>query len=143
MAISKRYLTIILTAIALTFAAQSRAQICDSIASLCAKHLSTTYVSDGQVYRTLLVNDQTAEFRTTFYGGTTYRICACSGMTDGNLIFTIRDQDGNVLFSSKDYKNAPYWDFKITSTLDCTIEATLNQETAQSGCAVLLIGFKQ
>ena len=64
-------------------------------------------------------------------------------MTDGNLAFVIKDQDGTILFNSKDYKYAPYWDFKITSSMDCTIEATLNQETAQSGCAVILIGFKQ
>src|SRR5688572_29214252 len=127
MANTKRYIAIVFTAAALLFTLQGKAQICDSIATLCAKNLAAQYVSDGQVYRTLLVNDQQAEFHTTFYGGTTYRICACAGMTDGNLIFTIRDQDGTILFSSKDYKNAPYWDFKITSTLDCTIEAVLNQ----------------
>jgi hypothetical protein len=127
----------------LLVATEAKAQMCDTIATICAKHLSTQYISDGQLYRTLLLNDQTAEFRTTFYGGTTYRVCACTGNTDGNLIFTIRDQDGNVLFSNKDYKNAPYWDFKINSTIDCVIEANLNPDGAASGCAVILIGFKQ
>ena len=124
-------------------ATSSKAQIFDTIASICNKHLTKQYISDGQTYRTLLLNDQYAEFRTTFYGGTVYRIAACSGLTDGNLIFTIKDQEGNVLFTNKDFKNAPYWDFKITSTIDCTIEAMLNPETQASGCAVLLIGFKQ
>lgn len=119
------------------------AQICDTIATICSKHLGNQFISDGQTYRALLLNDQYAEFHTTFYGGTTYRICACSGMTDGNLIFTIKDQDGTVLFTNKDFKNAPYWDFKITSTIDCSIEAALNPDTQASGCAVLLIGFKQ
>ena len=143
MANTKKYIAILFTAAAISFSGNLKAQICDSIATLCAKNLSAQYISDGQIYRTLLVNDQQAEFHTTFYGGTTYRICACAGMTDGNLIFIIKDQDGTILFNSKDYKNAPYWDFKITSSMDCTIEATLNQETAQSGCAVILIGFKQ
>jgi hypothetical protein len=123
--------------------AAAQETISDTVASLCSKHLSAQYISDGQVYRTLLQVDQTAEFHTTLYGGTTYRICACSGLTDGNLIFTIKDPDGTVLFTNKDYKNAPYWDFKVTNTFDATLEAVLNPETAASGRAVLLIGFKQ
>lgn len=138
----KRFCTVVLLAAGLSFANTASAQ-CDTIASICAKHLAQQYISDGQVYRALLLNDQTAEFHTTFYGGTTYRVCACSGTTDGNLIFTIKDPDGTVLFTNKDYKNAPYWDFKINSTLDCSIEAVLNPETQPSGCAVILIGFKQ
>lgn len=122
---------------------RAEAQFCDTIATICSKHMTGQFISDGQTYRALLLNDQYAEFHTTFYGGTTYRICACSGMTDGNLIFTIKDQDGTVLFTNKDFKNAPYWDFKITSTIDCSIEAALNPDTQASGCAVLLIGFKQ
>ena len=138
----KRFLTAGFIAAGLLLTSSANAQ-CDTIASVCVKHLAKQYISDGQVYRALLLNDQTAEFHSTFYGGTTYRICACSGLTDGNLLFTIKDQDGTVLFTNKDFKNAPYWDFKITSTLDCTIEAVLNPESSASGCAVILIGFKQ
>lgn len=127
----------------MSYSGLSNAQICDTIASVCAKHLTSSFISDGQIYRTLLINDQIAEFKTTFYGGTLYRICSCSGMKDGNLIFTIKDPEGNILFTNKEYENAPYWDFKINSTIDCSIEATLNQLTSQSGCAVILIGFKQ
>ena len=51
----------------------------------------------------------------------------------------------NTIYYSqtKDHKNAPYWDFKVKNTLDCTIEAKLMDENAASGCAVLLIGFKE
>ena len=139
----KRFFTLIFATAAFTFAQKAHAQMSDTVATLCAKHMASEYISDGQVYRTLLLNDQTAEFHTTFYGGTTYRVCACSGMVDGNLIFTVKDQDGTVLFTNKDYKIAPYWDFKINSTIDCTIEAVLNPETQPSGRAVILIGFKQ
>ncbi|MEI6020619.1 MAG: hypothetical protein WCR21_05780 [Bacteroidota bacterium] len=118
---------------------------CDTIASICAKHIISSFVSDGQQYRSLLLNsEEYAEFKTTFFGETTYRIAACSGKTDGNLIFTIYDQDRRVLFSNKNQKNAPYWDFKIKSTLETTIEARLDSnKNAGSGCAVILIGFKQ
>ncbi len=117
---------------------------CDTIASVCAKHIISSFISDGQQYRSLLLNpDETAEFKTTFFGETVYRLAACSGLTDGNLIFNIYDQDHNIIFTNKDFKNAPYWDFKVKSTVEVIIEAKLDPTNSGSGCAVLLIGFKQ
>lgn len=117
---------------------------CDTIAKVCAKHIIASFISDGQQYRSLLLNpDETAEFKTTFFGETVYRIAACSGLTDGNLIFSVYDQERNVIFTNKDAKNAPYWDFKVKSTVDVIIEAKLDPTNSGSGCAVLLIGFKQ
>lgn len=117
---------------------------CDTIASVCAKHIISSFISDGQQYRSLLLNpDETAEFKTTFFGETIYRIAACSGLVDGNLIFNIYDQERNIIFSNKDFKNSPYWDFKVKSTVEVTIEAKLDPTNSGSGCAVLLIGFKQ
>ena len=118
---------------------------CDTIANICAKHIISTFVSDGQQYRALLLNsEETAEFHTTFFGETIYRIAACSGTSDGNLIFNIYDQDRNLLFTNRNQKNAPYWDFKVKSTLETIIEAQLDgNKNAGSGCAVILIGFKQ
>lgn len=118
---------------------------CDTIANICAKHITAKYISDGQQYRSLLLNsEEYAEFHTTFFGETTYRIAACSGTSDGNLIFNIYDQDRHLLFSNKDNRNAPYWDFKVKSTLETIIEAQLDvTRNAGSGCAVILIGFKQ
>jgi len=121
----------------------SKAQ-CDTIAKVCAKHIIASFISDGQQYRSLLLNpDETAEFKTTFFGETVYLIAACSGLTDGNLIFNIYDQEHNIIFTNKDVKNAPYWDFKVKSTVDVIIEAKLDPANSGSGCAVLLIGFKQ
>lgn len=117
---------------------------CDSVASLCAKHLASKYISDGQQYRALLLNtDETAEFHATFYGGSTYRVAACSGLADGNLVFSVFDEQRNMIFTNSEYKNAPYWDFKVNSTLDGIIEAKLDIKNQGSGCAVVLIGFKQ
>ncbi len=120
------------------------AQIADTVANSCARHLENQFISDGQQYRALLMNaDETAEFHTTLYGGTLYRIAACSGLTDGNLIFSVYDTERNLLFTNSEFKNAPFWDFKITSTLDCVIEAKLDGGAQGSGRAVVLIGFKQ
>lgn len=124
----------------LFFSFEIKAQ-CDTIASVCAKHIMSPFISDGQQYRALLLADQNAEFHATFYGGGTYRIAACTGLKDGNLVFSVFDEERNLLFSNKDFKNASYWDFKVNSTLDVILEATLSG--AQSGCAVVLIGFKQ
>lgn len=133
---------IILSIVGLSNTAKAQ---CDSIASLCSKHIIAQFISDGQSYRSLLLNsEENAEFHTTFFGETTYRLAACSGKTDGNLIFNIYDQDRHLLFTNKNYANAPYWDFKVKSTLECTIEAQLDpNKNAGSGCAVILIGFKQ
>ncbi|MES2592908.1 MAG: hypothetical protein V4608_13580 [Bacteroidota bacterium] len=123
------------------------AQITDTVANVCAKHFEDKFISDGQQYRALLMNaDETAEFHVTLYGGTLYRIAACSGLKDGDLVISIYDTapERNLLYSNKDYKNAPFWDFKINSTLDCVIEAKLDSEGSRSsGRAVVLIGFKQ
>ena len=123
------------------------AQMVDTVANICAKHFQDQFISDGQQYRALLMNtDEVAEFHITLYGGTLYRIAACSGLQDGNLIFSVYDTDAkeNVLFTNEDYKNAPYWDFKVNSTLDCVIKAKLDTDGLQSsGRAVVLIGFKQ
>lgn len=133
-----------LSFVAATTCNQLNAQ-CDTIANICYKHIVSTFVSDGQQYRALLLNaEETAEFHTTFFGETTYRIAACSGTSDGNLIFNIYDKDRNLLFSNRNQKNAPWWDFKVKSTLETIIEAQLDvMKNTGSGCAVILIGFKQ
>tara|TARA_R110002049_G_scaffold302495_2_gene495417 strand:+ start:607 stop:1035 length:429 start_codon:yes stop_codon:yes gene_type:complete len=115
---------------------------CDTIAAICEKNMSTQFLSDGQEYRALLMEEQTAEFNITLYGKSEYRFAACSGLDQSNLLFTVFDKDRNEIFSNKNYDNAPYWDFKVNNTLDVLIEATLNTDNLGSGCAVLLVGFK-
>jgi len=49
-----------------------------------------------------------------------------------------------LIFSNSQHNNAAYWDFKVNTTVEVVIEATLNPASGKdSGCAVLLIGFKQ
>ncbi|MBK9148927.1 MAG: hypothetical protein IPM12_14050 [Flavobacteriales bacterium] len=127
-------------------AASAGAQgICQGIAARCEQHIAANYIPDGQFYRALLQGDEVAEFGLTLFGGTTYRVAACSGDTDGNLIFSVYDtaKERNLLFTNKDHRNAPYWDLAIASTLDVVVEATLDPSKAGSGCAVMLIGFKR
>jgi hypothetical protein len=124
------------------FASTTQAQ-CDTIATVCEKHITRSYIPDGQFYRALLTGEETADFSLTLFGGTTYRIAACSGLTDRNLVFTVLDRDRNVLFTNKEFSNDPYWDLSVANTIDVTIEAQLDPAKLGSGCAVLLIGFKK
>lgn len=129
-------------ALALLLSGVAAAQ-CDIQADVCEGHINGQYISDGQQYRALLLEDQVAEFDITFFGGTTYRLAACSGLYDGNLIFRVYDTDRNLLFTNQKFNNAPYWDFQMKSTIKCIVEAQLDPKAGDSGCAVLLIGFKR
>lgn len=125
----------------------SFSQTCDSIVKVCEQQLKTNtdgslFVSDGQVYRAF-INDETAEFNSTFFGGSTYRVTVSAGAEDNFVIFTIYDPDNRVIFTNKDYKNARYWDFKVKETIPVRIETRLDMEKKVSGCAVMLIGFKK
>ncbi len=126
---------------------RSNAQDCEKIVKVCESYLNgskgkSKFVSDGQVY-TAFLDREKAEFKTTFYGGSTYRIAASAGIEDEYVIFTVKDPGGNVLFTNKNYKNAPYWDFKVPKTIPVSIETELDLDKKVTGCAVMLIGFKQ
>ncbi len=116
---------------------------CDSTAALASKYMNENFVSDGQSYRALLFDDQVAEFNTTFYGGSKYRIISFAGMDKDQLIFTLFDQNGNVLFTNEEYKNSTFWNFEFEDTMEGRIEANLDLTKQKSGCAVLLIGFER
>ncbi|MBL56642.1 MAG: hypothetical protein CMP61_05595 [Flavobacteriales bacterium] len=126
---------------ALSFKANAQ---CDTVANYCHKNNFTVdYVSDGQNYRAFLYGDQEAEFETTFFGGVTYRAAACSGFEQGNILFSVKDENNNVLFDNIEHANAPYWDFQVENTVTVKISAKLDALESPSGCATILIGFKQ
>ena len=116
---------------------------CEEQIEQATKLLTDQFISDGQVYRALVYDDQLAEFDVTLYGGATYRIAAVTGNREGMLQFSLIDEENHVLFTNSEFENASYWDFKINSTLNCTLEAKLDLEQTKSGCAVILIGFER
>ncbi len=128
-------------------ASYSFTQDCERIAEDCAEYLDGSngdkkFISDGQVY-TAFLDREKAEFKTTLYGGSTYRIAASAGRKENYVIFTVKDLDGNILYTNRKYKNAPYWDFEIANTIPVIIETELDPDFKVTGCAVMLIGFKQ
>ena len=134
--------TLLILSLTVSIAGQAQ-DLCSTIADRCEKHITTQYIPDGQFYRALLQSDEQAEFNLTLFGGTTYRVAACSGDSDGVLLFNVVDKEGNVLFSNKDQGSAPYWDLVVANTIDVHIETGLDPTKAGSGCAVMLIGFKK
>ncbi|PCH93808.1 MAG: hypothetical protein COB85_06405 [Bacteroidetes bacterium] len=98
----------------------------------CAKTNSEpSFISDAQDYRALLSGNEGAVFMATFFSGNKYRICACTDI-GAPLSFTVADHQGNVLFTNKDYENAPYWDLDFPVTIDCKITISLPPETAKA-----------
>lgn len=112
---------------------------CNFVANSCVPNLHP-FTSDGQYYHSLLLEDETAEFKTTFYAGEEYRIVACGKDGMGGISYTLLDANYNLIFNNADYDNAGYWDFKFNSTNDYYIQAKLAPGSG-SGCAVILIGF--
>lgn len=114
---------------------------CDSTAMILEQYIPADYISDGQSYRAFLVDDEIAEFSTTLFAGVDYRVAVMTGTEVRSIEFRLLDRERNLLFTNRDYDMSPYWNFYSESTQDCIIEAQLDNETVQSGCAVVLITF--
>jgi hypothetical protein len=99
------------------------------------------FKSDGQFHRALLTEGETAEFVSTFYAGTDYRIVGVTGPKRDSLIFKVLDSKYNLLFSNEQYDYAQFWDFKFNATGKYYIQAEL-MPGAGSGCVVIMIGFE-
>jgi len=113
----------------------------DSLFNNCIDYLKSPYIASGQPYKAFLTGDEVAEFHTTFFSGSMYRVIACSHQPD-NILFSIYDKDRNLLFSNEHHDLSNYWDFIIEGSVECIIEAKLNPEKTTSGIALMMVGFK-
>lgn len=136
-----RMKSILLVAFGL-FSLGAFAQDCDGVVKECQRLLTKDFISDGQVY-TAFLDREKAEFKTTLYGGTTYRIVTSAGTKDDYALFSIKDPEGHTLFSNRNYKNSPYWDFKVEESIPVVIQTELDLDMKTSGCVVMMIGFKR
>ncbi|HPY82819.1 MAG: hypothetical protein M0R02_01520 [Bacteroidales bacterium] len=110
--------------------------------SPCDTYITAEYIIDPQYHATPLQHGETKQFTITFIGGNVYRL-AVSSSTENNIHFMIYDQESNMLFSNADFKYAPYWDFDVTNTLECTIKVSLVSPQTIEDFATICIGFKQ
>ena len=72
----------------------------------------------------------------------TVTLKATGNADKNNVIFSVYDIDHNLLFSSRDFGNAPYWDFSVDGYMDCIVEAKLDNTITSSGFAIVMTGFK-
>ncbi|MBN2166272.1 MAG: hypothetical protein JW717_08365 [Marinilabiliaceae bacterium] len=113
----------------------------DKLLDTCSDYFQSPFITTGQPMKAFLTGDEVAEFHTTLYEGSIYRLVTCSRET--NLIqFSVFDKDHNLLFSSNEHVNVDFWDFKMEGSIECIIEARLNSKKATSGIAMLMLGFK-
>ncbi|MCQ2204659.1 MAG: hypothetical protein MJZ15_09490 [Bacteroidales bacterium] len=113
----------------------------EAVEASCKVCFESPFIVTGRPFRALLTGDEVAEFNATLFSGTTYRIAAGSAGKN-YIIINVYDSERNLLFSNKDYDNAPYWDFSVDGYIDCIIEAKLDNTLASSGFAILMTGFK-
>ncbi len=107
----------------------------------CSSLIKSPFISNGQPLRAFLTGDEVAEFHTTFLNGSMYRLAACSG-NNQPIIFSVYDTNRNLLFTNDEHNKANMWDFKIAGSVECIIEAKLDNKLATSGMALMYIGFK-
>lgn len=109
----------------------------------CNKLLNSGFISTGQEYKAQLDENNKAKVHTTFYGGSQYRVIACTDNSSFPLVFSVYDKEKNLLFCNIDYDYTPYWNFTFTSTIDCIIEIELMCDKPVKDEVLLLIGFKE
>lgn len=107
----------------------------------CSEYFKSPFITTGQPLKAFLTGDEVAEFHTTLYEGSVYRLVACGNESDV-ILFSVFDKDHNLLFSSNEHVDVKYWDFKMKGSIECIIEARLNRKKATSGIALLMLGFK-
>jgi len=113
----------------------------EALLNNCTNNIKSPYIVSGQPFKAFITGDEVAEFHTTFFAGSTYRIVACS-LKEKQIVFSVYDSKRNLLFTNEKVDNAPYWDFKVEGSLECIVEAKLGSKDVTSGIAMLLVGFK-
>ncbi|HON53553.1 MAG TPA: hypothetical protein P5243_09880 [Bacteroidales bacterium] len=113
-----------------------------SAIDLCDNYMNDGFISDGQYYSHSIQKDEIKQTKITLMGGNTYRIAACAEQSK-QLQFSIIDVQGNILFTNTQFNYAPYWDFEIKHTIECTITLQNNDKTLPKDKTILIIGYKR
>jgi hypothetical protein len=113
----------------------------DQLVKECLTSLKSPFIAGDSSLKAFLTGEEVAEFRTTLFDGNTYRILLCSHQA-GLIEFSLFDSNRNLLYTSSEYGDTGSWDFKMEGSMECIIEARLNNDLAESGMAMLIIGFK-
>lgn len=121
---------------------QTYAQKQKTAVETCEMYMNDGFISDGQYYTYAIQKDEVKQTKITLMGGNTYRVAAC-GSVSKKIQFSIVDVQGNVLYTNTNFDYAPYWDFEINKTIECTILLQNNDTTIPTDKSILLIGYKR
>ena len=106
------------------------------------------FTNNGQMNTSTLTSGQSSSLNMTFYSGQDYRILVCSQEVLGTVTFKILDMSKKVIFDSKENDSPDFWDFKVKSTQQFTVEVSVPpsdspSSVAPSGCVSVMVGFKK
>lgn len=109
----------------------------------CSHYFTKGYIQDGQQYFSMIKDNSTVEFNTTFFGRNQYRLVVCSSQQDARVKFILYDTEKNILYNSSDFNYSPYWDFQFKSTVDCIVEIQFSEKITSAAYVMMMIGFKE
>lgn len=106
------------------------------------------FIDNGQMNTSTLSAGQTSKMSLTFFSGQAYRILVCSEKVLGTVSFKILDKTKKIVFDSKENDDPDFWDFKVKSTQEFTLELTVppsesTSSATPSGCVSVMVGFKK
>ena len=84
----------------------------------------------------------------TLYSGQNYRMLIARQEVLGKVHFSVRDIEGNIIFSSKENGDIDHWDFNLELTQQVIVEIEAPSVSTDNGfiprgCVALLVGFKK
>ena len=97
----------------------------------CANLLTEDYISDGQYYTTKINSDEVKNCEITFIKGNEYRLIVCPHKAE-KIRMEIVDKEGHLIFDNKNYDYTNYWNFRIMSSVTCTIKLSLVDDVVKT-----------
>ena len=106
------------------------------------------YVKTGAPNSIVLAPGESADLEVNVFSANDYRFAVCGQEILGKLAFRVLDAKGKVIFDNKEHDMVGVWDFSVKASQKLTIEVTVPEkkktptEITESGCATIMIGFK-
>gem|GEM_PF-4480645 len=108
----------------------------------CSRHITQGFIPFDKEYMMEISQGESANYQVTFYDGFVFRLAACTDIRGATLIFSVFDNQGNILFTNKEFELSPYWDFVFKSTLECTVKVELQDVKFSKAKIWLLVAYK-
>lgn len=132
----------------IALASVSNAQCNQFAKKTCMPELNP-FTHNGQLNIQQMAPGEEAELDLTFYSGMSYRLLICSQEMIGKAQFQVYDNKNKLVFDNKDHNFAKFWEFEVASTQQMKVvviippAAKAANDISKTGCAAVLVGFKQ